>query len=77
MFDYIPVVTDRMVLAIMKNSIRRSPLDLYFRPFAKSVWVMIGTILVTIIIFMLTIFYLRKHFPELYFSLMFIWLYFF
>ena len=64
MFDYIPVVTDRMVLAIMKNSIRRSPLDLYFRPFAKSVWVTMGTISVTIIIFLLTLFYIRKHFPE-------------
>ena len=65
MFDYIPVVTDRMVLAIMKNSIRRSPLDLYFRPLAKNVWITMGAISVVIAFFLLSLFYLRKHVPDL------------
>ena len=64
MFDYIPVVTDRMVLAIMKNSIRRTALDLCFRPFTKNVWITIGSITVFIIIFLLTLVYLRKIFPN-------------
>ena len=49
----------------MKNSIRRSAFDLYFRPLAKNVWITMGTISVTIIVFLLTLFYLRKYFPGL------------
>lgn len=64
MFDYIPVVTDRMVLAIMKKSMRRTPLDLFFRPFTKHVWVTMGTISVAIIVLLTTLFYLRKYFPD-------------
>ena len=48
MFDYIPIVSDRMVLAIMKNGIQTDGLDLYFRPFTKYSWIMVG---ITIIVF--------------------------
>ena len=41
MFDFVPVVNDRMVLAIMKNAINRGAMDLYFRPFTMDLWVMI------------------------------------
>ena len=41
MFDFIPVVNDRMVLAIMKNAISMGAMDLYFRPFTPNLWLMI------------------------------------
>ena len=36
MFDYVNVVTDKMVLAIMKKAIKRDALDVLIRPFQKS-----------------------------------------
>ena len=41
MFDFITVVNDRMVLALMKKAMSRSAWDMYFRPFTTGVWVMI------------------------------------
>ena len=38
MFDYVPIVTDRMVVGIMKKAMERGSLDLYLRPFTKSAW---------------------------------------
>ena len=61
MFDYIPIVTDSMVLAIMKNAIERDSWGLYFRPFMKEAWIMIGATTVTIFITLLIISYLAKH----------------
>ena len=61
MFDYIPIVTDSMVLAIMKRAIQRDSWGLYFRPFMKEAWIMIGATTVTIFITLLIISYLAKH----------------
>ena len=56
MFDYIPIVSDRMVLAIMKKGIQTNGLDLYFRPFTKYAWIMVG---ITIIIFVVILYCLN------------------
>ena len=58
MFDYIPIVSDRMVLAIMKNAIQTDGLDLYFRPFTKYAWIMVG---ITIIVFVVILQCLNHH----------------
>ena len=61
MFDYAPVVTDRMALALMKQGATMDT-GLYTRPFPKDAWIMVGmTILVNAIVFamisMLSIYY--------------------
>ena len=60
MFDYIPVVTDRMVLAIMKNAIQWDSWDLYLRPIMMDAWAVIGSITVTIFFTLIIISQLGK-----------------
>ena len=48
MFDYVPVVTDRMVLAIMKQAVQMNAWDMYFRPFTTDAWIVLGTVTVLI-----------------------------
>ena len=50
MFDYINVITDKMVLAIMKKAIKRDALDVLIRPFQKSSWIVAMIIFVTLAI---------------------------
>ena len=50
MFDYVNVITDKMVLAIMKKAIKRDALDVLIRPFQKSSWVVAVIIFVTLAI---------------------------
>ena len=42
MFDYVPVITDRMVLAIMKHAIPKGTWDLSRRPFVMDSWLVIA-----------------------------------
>jgi hypothetical protein len=61
MFDYIPIVTDRMVLGIMKNAMERGALDLYFRPFTKNAWIMVLATIITITIVLLSLSHLGQY----------------
>ena len=50
MFDYVNVITDKMVLAIMKKAIKRDALDVLIRPFQKSSWIVAMIIFVVLAI---------------------------
>ena len=62
MFDFIPVVNDRMVLALMKKAMDRGALDLYFRPFTIEVWIMICVTLGIIAIILISLSYFETIF---------------
>ena len=62
MFDFIPVVNDRMVLALMKKAMDRGALDLYFRPFTIEVWIMICITLGIIAIILISLSYFETIF---------------
>ena len=50
MFDYIPIVTDKMVLAIMKQGVQRGSWDIFLRPFQEYSWIMVTSTTVTLLL---------------------------
>ena len=61
MFDYVPIVTDKMVLGIMKNAMDRGALDLYSRPFTKNAWTVVYATIVIIAITLVTLSQLGRY----------------
>ena len=61
MFDFIQIVDDRMVLAIMKQSVVRDAWRLLLKPFRINSWVMIIVTLFILIVAVKGLSFLHKH----------------